>query len=272
MNEPTWIENDEYHKRTEISKTQLDMINSDPCLLEWSRNCPQDSKKMSTFDFGDAMHAICLEPDRLKSEFVVMPELNLRTNAGKEERDSFIAENAGKKILTADEHKKLNLMFDSVMANPEARKLIESAGLAESSWFWTDSDTGVDCRCRPDKLVDNLLIDVKTTDTIAGFAKSVDMYRYYVQDPFYCDGLEANGLDDASMVFLVIQKTVEIGRYPVVVRRLPIEAIEYGRMEYKRNLDEYRRFLEHGKTEPTELPMSDWFMNRALEEITEIQL
>lgn len=264
------MSNDDYHAHPAISKSQLDMVNGDPYRLEWSKSCPQDAEKMQTFEFGDAMHAICLEPERLESEFIEMPSFNLRTNAGKADRDSFYAENGEKKILTADEYKKLHLMFDSVMAHPEARALIEAEGLAESSWFWRDGETGVDCRCRPDKLIDNLLVDVKTTETLAKFHFSVDDYRYHVQDPFYCDGLRANGIDKPEMVFLVIQKHIEIGRYPVMVVRLPEEAIEYGRMEYQRNLRQYVKFLEHGKTAVDELAMSYRFMERAMEATTEI--
>ena len=84
------MSNDDYHATRAIGKTSIDLAHSDPYGPSWSRECPTDKEKLKTFDFGDAMHAICLEPDRLKSEFVVMPELNLRTNAGKAERDEFV--------------------------------------------------------------------------------------------------------------------------------------------------------------------------------------
>ena len=261
------MSNEDYHAHQSISKSQLDMVSVDPYRVQWSKDCPQDAEKLATFDFGDAMHAICLEPDRLESEFIVMPSFNLRSNAGKEEKAAFVKEHEGKKLLTADEGKKLHLMFDSVMAHPEARAIIDAEGIAESSWFWTDSDTGQDCRCRPDKLIDNRLIDVKTTEQLSKFAFSVDDYRYYVQDPFYCDGLAANGIDSPSMAFLVIQKHIEIGRYPVMVVRLPEEAIEYGRLQYKADLRKYADFLDSGKSEIDELPMSFRFMERAYESL-----
>jgi exodeoxyribonuclease VIII len=245
------------------------MVEKDPHLVDWAKSCPQDEEKIKTFEFGDAMHAICLEPERLKSDFVVMPDLNLRTNAGKAERDEFIEANKDKMILTFDENKQLNLMFESVMAHKESRALIEADGYAESSWFWKDQETGLMCRCRPDKLINSLLVDVKTTDQLSKFCYSVDDYRYYVQDPFYCDGLAANGLENPHMEFLVIQKHIEIGRYPVAVVRLPEEAIEYGRMMYRKNLREYADFLSSDKrTETRELNMHYRFMNEAVETIT----
>ena len=141
---------DEYHARKEMSNTRLSLFARDPNLLLWADKCPVDTEKLSTFSFGKAVHAICLEPGLLKSDFVMMPELNLRTNAGKEEKAEFIAANEGKSILTFDEHKKLNLMYESIMAHPAARKIIEADGVVEGSYFFKDPDTGVDCRVRPD--------------------------------------------------------------------------------------------------------------------------
>lgn len=264
------MSNQDYHAHNSISKSTLDMASIDPQRVQWSRQCPQDQDKMATFDFGDAMHAICLEPERLKSEFVVMPELNLRTNVGKADKKAFEEKNSHKKIITFDEHKQLTLMFESVMAHPEARALIEADGIAEGSWFWKDAETGLECKCRPDKQISNLLVDVKTTDKLSKFHYSVDDYRYYVQDPWYCDGVQECGVNLANMKFLVIQKHIEIGRYPVMVVKLPPEAIEYGRMIYRRDLNNYAEFLNNG-CGTIELPMSYRFMNTAMEMTTELR-
>lgn len=265
--------NKEYHRSKGMSKSRLDLFAQDPDKVEWSYRCPVDEDKIKTFDFGDALHAICLEPERLKSEFIEAPAFNLRTNAGKEERDKFYKENEGKKILTAEEYKKLRLMFESVMAHPRARAIIEADGVAEGSWFWTDKETGIECKCRPDKQIGPRLIDIKSTPELGKFSFSVQDFRYHVQDAFYCDGVEACGIGTPYMEFLAIQKTIEIGRYPVMVVRLPEEIIEYGRLLYKRDLRAYAEYLEHGNQETIELPIHYRFMSEALEETSgDIQL
>jgi exodeoxyribonuclease VIII len=265
---------EDYHAHNAISKTTLDLIHDDPHAVRWSRLVERDEEKLGALDFGDAMHAICLEPERLKSEFVAMPDLNLRTNAGKQERDEFLAANAGKKILTADEYRKLHLMFDSVMSHPQARDLIESDGICEGSYFWKDEETGLPCKCRPDKEIESrgLLVDVKSTDKLSKFTFSVEDFRYYVQDPFYCDGV-SRFKDAPVMLFLVIQKHVNCGRYPVKVCRLPDEAIMYGRIEYKNDMRRYAKFLESGEplTDYTELPMHFRFIDRCMESL-EVQI
>lgn len=248
---PVVMSSHDYHRHPAVSKTTLDMIRSDPHAVAWSKLCQQDEEKMKTLDFGDAMHAICLEPWRLKSEFVAMPDFNMRTNAGKADKEAFEAANADKKILTADEYKKLTLMFDSVMSHPQARNLIDVEGVCEGSYFWRDKETGLECKCRPDKEIESrgLLVDIKTTDSLKKFCYSVEDYRYFVQDPFYCDGV-GHFKEKPEMLFLVIQKTIDCGRYPVHVWRLPEEAIIEGRKQYRSDLNKYKRFLDAGK--PTE--------------------
>ena len=233
-----------YHARPEMSNSRLSLFSRDPNLLTWADACPVDADKLMCFDFGKAVHAICLEPHLLKSDFVMMPELNLRTNAGKEEKAEFIEANVDKNILTFDEHKKLNLMYESIMAHPAARKIIEADGVIEGSFFFKDPDTGVDCRVRPDKVIDKYVVDIKTTPELGKFKFSVEDYRYFVQDPFYRDGLARCDIETDHMKFLVIQKTIEIGRYPCMVVTLPDEVVEYGREIYKRDLRSYAEFME----------------------------
>lgn len=260
--------NDEYHASKAISKTTLDLAAEDPLGPAWSRSCPVDAEKLKTFDFGDAMHAICLEPDRLKSEFVVMPKLDLRTREGKTEKAEFEKAHVNSKILTNEEHKKLSLMFESVMAHPQARALIEAEGVAERSYFWNDDRTGLDCKCRPDKLFSDrgLLVDVKTAPDLKKFSYSVDDYRYYIQDPWYCDGVQRFYGSPMRMEFLVIQKTIEIGRYPVMVVKLPDDAIQYGREQYRKELDRYAEFLQLGEPPETREIEMGWNFNRRIEE------
>ncbi len=265
--------NDEYHGGKAVSKSTLDMASKDLFKPNWSKNCPQDQDKIKTFDFGDAMHAICLEPERLKEEFVVMPAFNLRTTVGKADKEAFVNEHKEAKILTFDDHRKLNLMFESVMAHIPARALIEAQGVAESSYFWTDEITGLECKCRPDKKIGSLLVDVKTAPDLSKFHFSVDDYRYHVQDAWYCDGVSRFEDKPVRMEFLVIQKMIEIGRYPVMVVKLPDDAIEYGRALYREDLNRYAEFLNSDQQiETPELPMSYRFINEMEEKLGEVSL
>ncbi|ENF3189420.1 exodeoxyribonuclease VIII [Escherichia coli] len=234
------ISNENYHAGPGVSKSQLDDIADTPALYLWRKNAPVDTTKTKTLDLGTAFHCRVLEPEEFSNRFIVAPEFNRRTNAGKEEEKAFLMECAstGKTVITAEEGRKIELMYQSVMALPLGQWLIESAGHAESSIYWEDPETGILCRCRPDKIIPEFhwIMDVKTTADIQRFKTAYYDYRYHVQDAFYSDGYEAQFGVQPTFVFLVASTTIECGRYPVEIFMMGEEAKLAGQLEYHRNL------------------------------------
>ncbi|EFL8839989.1 exodeoxyribonuclease VIII, partial [Escherichia coli] len=137
------ISNENYHVGPGVSKSQLDDIADTPALYLWRKNAPVDNTKTKTLDLGTAFHCRVLEPEEFSNRFIVAPEFNRRTNAGKEEEKAFLMECAstGKTVITAEEGLKIELMYQSVMALPLGQWLVESAGHAESSIYWEDPET-----------------------------------------------------------------------------------------------------------------------------------
>lgn len=234
------ISNENYHAGPGVSKSQLDDIADTPALYLWRKNAPVDTTKTKTLDLGTAFHCRVLEPEEFSNRFIVAPEFNRRTNAGKEEEKAFLMECAstGKTVITAEEGRKIELMYQSVMALPLGQWLVESAGHAESSIYWEDPETGILCRCRPDKIIPEFhwIMDVKTTADIQRFKTAYYDYRYHVQDAFYSDGYEAQFGVQPTFVFLVASTTIECGRYPVEIFMMGEEAKLAGQQEYHRNL------------------------------------
>lgn len=269
MKTETTMDIAEYHAHPAIGKSTLDLIHRDPYLVEWSKTAPVDPDREDVGIFGDAFHAILLEPARFSETYVVQPAFNLRTNDGKAQAAEFAAANDGKTIISADDHKQLILMRDSVLAHPQARALIEANGDVERSFFWTDEKTGLNCKCRPDKMVpaSHLLVDVKTTHSIAKFTYAVEDYRYYVQAPWYCDGVSHVTGEHFDMAFIVVQKTPEFGRYPVQVFMLPDDLIVFGRQEYGRDLGRYAMFLAGFQREIQLLDVHGRFSERVMDNL-----
>ncbi|EEZ6059040.1 exodeoxyribonuclease VIII [Escherichia coli O1] len=234
------ISNENYHAGPGVSKSQLDDIADTPALYLWRKNAPVDTTKTKTLDLGTAFHCRVLEPEEFSNRFIVAPEFNRRTTAGKEEEKAFLMECAstGKTVITAEEGRKIELMYQSVMALPLGQWLVESAGHAESSIYWEDPETGILCRCRPDKIIPEFhwIMDVKTTADIQRFKTAYYDYRYHVQDAFYSGGYEAQFGVLPTFVFLVASTTVECGRYPVEIFMMGEEAKLAGQQEYHRNL------------------------------------
>ncbi|EEA4443800.1 exonuclease VIII [Salmonella enterica subsp. enterica serovar Sandiego] len=234
------IPNEAYHAGPGVSKSQLDDIADTPAIYLWRKNAPVDTEKTKSLDTGTAFHCRILEPEEFSKRFIIAPKFNRRTSAGKEEEKTFLEECArtGRTVLTAEEGRKIELMYQSVMALPLGQWLVESAGYAESSVYWEDPETGILCRCRPDKIIPEFhwIMDVKTTADIQRFRTAYYDYRYHVQDAFYSDGYRAQFGEIPTFVFLVASTTAECGRYPVEIFMMGEDAKLAGQREYRRNL------------------------------------
>ncbi len=245
----TDISNADYHGGDGVSKTTLDHVRSSPAQVPWSKEAPEDPDGKDALVMGDAMHAMLLEPVRFTEEYLVVTgEVERRSNAGKARWAAIQAEAQAenKQIILPDDHKKLILMRDSVMAHPEARALMEMDGDAEPSLYWTDEETGLLCRCRPDKAIQsaNIMVDVKTTADMTKFWRSVMEYRYYVQDPFYSEGWRnVIGTAPDKFLFLVVSTSLNCGRYPVKVIELTDNYRAIGTRKYREDLRTYAECL-----------------------------
>ena len=79
--------------------------------------------------------------------------MDKRTKAGKAEWDAFVELAGDATVLSRDEMRRLALMRDSVWAHPMAARVLNAEGYVQASYYWTDAETGVRCKIRPDKLV-----------------------------------------------------------------------------------------------------------------------
>ncbi|EGS6824253.1 exonuclease VIII [Salmonella enterica subsp. enterica serovar Mikawasima] len=115
------IPNEAYHAGPGVSKSQLDDIADTPAIYLWRKNAPVDTEKTKTLDTGTAFHCRVLEPEEFSKRFIIAPEFNRRTSAGKEEEKTFLEECArtGITVLTAEEGRKIEFMYQSVMALTE---------------------------------------------------------------------------------------------------------------------------------------------------------
>ncbi len=155
--------------------------------------------------------------------------------------EEFNAANADKIILSQADWDMLHHMKNAVHGHPVAGKLLAKAGKAEQSFFWNDSETGLDCRCRPDYLTDdNIIIDLKTCADASpdGFARACYSHRYHVQDAFYSDGMAANNRQPKAFIFIAVEKTAPFG---VGVYVLNEESKQLGRALYRRDLESIKQ-------------------------------
>ena len=197
---------EEYHSIAAVSNSYLQRLKRIPAAAK------VEQEDNEAFLFGRAFHCLLLEGSGIfYSLFAIAPDIDKRTKDGKENWRVFCAENVGKGIITAGQYEAMAGMIASVNEHPfAARVLLE--GLSEQSCFWTDKETGLYCKCRPDRVPSGghgVILDVKTTRdaTQHGFTRSVASYGYHRQAAFYIDGF--NAVSDTTVdafIFIVVEK------------------------------------------------------------------
>lgn len=261
------LSNEDYHKPERgVSCSTIKMASEDPSLIVWSQNAPKDESKMKAIDFGTDFHAYFLEPDDFKKRYKVLPKFNRRKAEEKQQELDLIAEweSDGITAVTQDDLDKLESMRKSAMAHPTVETLM-SCGVAERSFFWTDDETQLDCKCRPDWLiadisdeqrppfiandVDHVVVDLKTIANIGRIQAQIEDLKYYIQDQFYTNGVSNVIGGNVAFIFVFVSTSLELGRYPVRVVVLSDAAKFDGRNEIEENLRKIKRHKESDRQE-----------------------
>lgn len=239
------LSNEEYHSGPGISKSGLDLIAENPSAFKWQKNAPVDQDKLTALDMGTALHCIMLEPEEFADRFIIAPEFNRRTTAGKADEKEFLAScaDSGKTVMTAEEGKALDIMRDSAMAHPTVRWLFEQEGNNEVSIFWEDDETVELCRVRPDRMLKDqpVIVDVKKVADMDRFDRHVEEFRYHVQDAMYCEGYYKHFGVWPKFFFVAISSTISAGRYPVDVFDLTPDWKEAGSDLFRKDLNTYHQ-------------------------------
>lgn len=194
--------NEVHHSALAIGSSGLKLLAQTP-LHYWAAYVDPDReprKVTPSMKLGTACHTATLEPHLIDRLLIVMPEgLDRRTKEGKALWAEIVA--SGKEPLLQTEWEKVSKMADAVRSHPVSRVLFEQCqAVTEVSIFWVDPDTGVNCKIRPDIMVEpcamfpnGLIADLKTTDDASpeGFAKSVWNWEMHLQAALYPEGFMA---------------------------------------------------------------------------------
>ena len=187
---------------------------------------------------GTAFHAAVLEPERFESEYAAC-DFDRRAKNGKTSAANM--ESAGIILLPREDFESVQRMRDAVLAHRTAAELLQSQGVAESSWFATVN--GVECKCRPDKLShDGIVVDLKSTVNAnpREFGRTVFNFGYHLQACHYMSVLQTAEVRAKSFILVACEKDKPFG---VSVHMLDDDAMELGYTQHSRLLDVYRHCL-----------------------------
>ena len=199
----------EYRTHPAISRSELWKISESPEKFRYYKDNPQPSTPALLF--GQVAHKLLLEPDDFDSEFAVAPNVDKRTKAGKEVYAQFCADNADKTIVSQDDYLLASEMAAKVLSTPLCADLLN--GQHEVPYFWTDSETNEQCKCRVDCLTETdgglVIIDYKTAASAATdkFNTEIFRYGYHFQAAMYSEGvMQALGLSERPDFAFIAQE------------------------------------------------------------------
>ena len=231
----------DYRSYPAISRSDLWRMNESAEKFKWFMDHPL--APTPALLFGQLVHKLVLQPSAFDDEFAVAPNIDKRTKAGKESYEAFLATVGDKTVVSLDDYNKALDMAIAVRKNPLADKLL--TGTIEKPFFWTDPDTGEDCKCRVDCLteVDGeiYIVDYKSTgnaQTEIFSNKDVFRYGYHFQAAMYSEGvMRAMELDvRPRFVFIAQEKTAP---YAVNVIAVPDDVMLAGIDKYRELIGRY---------------------------------
>jgi exodeoxyribonuclease VIII len=270
--------NAEYHSLPSISKSGLDLIHRAPALYRYRRANP--TQQTPAMRWGTLVHTAILEPETMAERCIILPDCapNKPTQRQRDAKkpsdetiavmawwDEFAAASSDREVISTDEAAALESIRAMAHGDPVAGPILAKISEVERSIFWTDSDNQIECRCRPDAILDNgFILDVKTTvDASAdSFSRSIAQWRYHVQAAFYSDGYEQEfGEPPKGFAFLAIEKEPP---YLCAVYLIDYKAVLRGRSEYQADLRTLRKCIDADtwpglSIEPTRIDLPKWY-------------
>jgi hypothetical protein len=223
----------EHHANQAVGSSLLKiLLNQSPAHYLHAKEHPEDPTP--SMIMGSAIHSAILEPSYFIDNVVVEPKF--AGTGSKALREEWHLENHGKIILKEDGFDSIKGILKSISKHKQASKLI-SEGHAEESLFWTDAETGIDCKARPDfKREGHILVDIKSTNDASpdAFRAQIAAYSYHLQAALYLDGASAVfGQQFDEFVIVAVEKGPP---YAVNCFTLGIETINEGRAAYMKAL------------------------------------
>lgn len=233
---------------TEDEYADLDALN--PSLVEvmWQHSPAKfkyalDNPRADTdtFRLGRLFHLATMQPLLVAASFVAKPAgMNFATKEGKAWRAAQTATIIEK---PADFNAAL-AMAAAVRLHPKAGAYFAPDGHIEQPVVWTDAETGLPCKTRPDYFDDGLLLDLKSARSALPreFGQQAYKLGYLIAMAMRFDALAAVGCKPKRVILLAVEKAAP---HIVVPHVLSAGDIEIGRDDYRKAM---RRIAECRKT------------------------
>lgn len=253
---------DIYHQNPAMSSHRLMQILRSPAHYKSGLTAPR--KVTTAMAYGHIVHAALLEPKRFIEKCAVEPEVNKRTKAGKQELEEWqLSLDEGAIICTNEQVEQTRAMIESLDKHPVAGNLLRT-GVAEQSLYFTEKESGVYCKARPDWLrYDGIVIDLKTAldASYSAFQRSIANYNYNVQAGMYLTAAsEVFKCEYHTYIFIVVEKEPP---WAIAVYVADATVVETGKSKMRDGLNRFVQCTKSGhwpgyQVEAENISMPHW--------------
>lgn len=233
---------EDYHANTtHMSSTQIKIAKRSLKELDWTRRGLITQEKASHFDFGNSFELALLSPvefaekvkfynpdHRPEPEKAMHSKANIAWKAEVFDTQQYVINEKGE-----ESYETIKAMLESCYADKVIQGLIRNTEY-QLSLFWTDDQTGMQLKTRPDicKRKKNVLVNLKTTrdGSPKGFSKDLANLDYPLQACMEISGCIATGAMPSVDAY-----------YWLVVEKVPpfnATIYEYNQEDIKMGMDE----------------------------------
>lgn len=221
---------EDYHANTtHVSATTLKYARTSLRHFDWYLSGKLAREAKSQFDFGNAFELALLSPNEYLAKVGVLPEAEWfdeiekakpgtktyrNTTMYRERLAEWQANNQGKYIIAEtgpESFETIEEMLSSCYQDSVIQALIKNTEY-QLSLFWTDDETGIQLKTRPDicKRKKNVIVNLKTTldGSPEAFSKDLKKWDYPLQAAIEIQGCLKSGLMESvdSYFWLVVEK------------------------------------------------------------------
>lgn len=209
--------------------------------------------------FGSLVDCLLLTPEKLEKEFMVMPQINRRTNEGKAQWEVLQEKMKAEKLTAVTEEDLIiaTAMVKAAYENPMSRRLLDNVSRTQRKMEWTDKKTKLpmisymdgegEANDRP------FILEVKTAinGEIEDFARACINFDYPLQAGTYFTGYMAKTGLVPDYYYLIMEKPKIADVTPDAVTledrmKTPVainvglasgDFVKLGRQQFRRALD-----------------------------------
>ncbi len=228
----------QYHARAEWSRSQLESLRESAPLFHGRYILDPPTfpfRRSDALDHGTVAHECLSNPAGLDGVCIEIPGEVLNDQGHRKGKPwlEWSEAHAGLIQLKAEELAPIKTMVRNTYAHPIASKLLAEVMHYEYSIVWTDEDSGLRLRARPDLICPGdrgqvRVVDFKTTRAVdlADFQRDTAKFGYHRQAAWYTEAVELFGYHVQDFLFVSVDKTPA---HEVYVHRLSPDALELGR-------------------------------------------